>query len=118
MCAPRSLCVTDSSATEGSSVTRSAPVLHARHIARRSSARDALTRATFPSRERGGSHFETSSQKAKSPMGEIIYKTKGKIKQVAGALAGNDKLKAEGEIDELKGAVKGAVEDIKHASKR
>lgn len=51
-------------------------------------------------------------------MGEIIDKTKGKIKQVAGALAGNDKLKAEGEIDELKGAVKGAVEDIKHASKR
>ena len=37
-------------------------------------------------------------------MGEIIDKTKGKIKQAAGALAGNDKLKAEGEIDELKGA--------------
>ena len=49
-------------------------------------------------------------------MGEIIDKTKGKMKKVAGALAGNDKLKAEGEIDELKGAVKGAVENSKLAS--
>jgi uncharacterized protein YjbJ (UPF0337 family) len=50
-------------------------------------------------------------------MGEIIDKTKGKIKQVAGTLAGNDKLKADGEVDELKGKAKGAVEDIKHAVK-
>jgi uncharacterized protein YjbJ (UPF0337 family) len=51
-------------------------------------------------------------------MGEIIDKAKGKIKQVAGALAGKDKLKSEGEVDELKGKAKGAVEDIKHAVKR
>jgi uncharacterized protein YjbJ (UPF0337 family) len=50
-------------------------------------------------------------------MGEIIDKTKGKIKQVAGTLAGDEKLKAEGEVDELKGKVKGAVEDVKHAVK-
>ncbi len=51
-------------------------------------------------------------------MGEIIDKTKGKIKQVAGALSGNDKLKIEGEVDELKGAVKGAVKTIKHATQK
>jgi uncharacterized protein YjbJ (UPF0337 family) len=48
-------------------------------------------------------------------MGEIVDKAKGKIKQVTGILTGNDKLKAEGEGDELKGKVKGAVEDVKHA---
>jgi uncharacterized protein YjbJ (UPF0337 family) len=51
-------------------------------------------------------------------MGEILDKTKGKIKQVAGTVVGNDKLKADGELDELKGNAKGAVEDIKHAVKR
>jgi len=51
-------------------------------------------------------------------MGQIIDKTKGKIKQIAGTVAGNDKLKASGELDELKGNAKGAVVDIKHAVKR
>jgi uncharacterized protein YjbJ (UPF0337 family) len=50
-------------------------------------------------------------------MGEIIDKTKGKIKQVAGTVAGNDKLKADGQLDELKGNAKGAVEEIKRAVK-
>jgi uncharacterized protein YjbJ (UPF0337 family) len=50
-------------------------------------------------------------------MGEIIDRTKGKIKQVTGTLTGNDKLKAEGEVDELKGKVKGTVEDVKQAIK-
>jgi uncharacterized protein YjbJ (UPF0337 family) len=51
-------------------------------------------------------------------MGEIIDKAKGKMKQVAGTVAGNDKLKADGELVELKGNAKGAVEDIKQAVKR
>ena len=50
-------------------------------------------------------------------MGEIIDKAKGKIKQVAGALAGDKKLEREGKVDEAKGKVKGAVEDVKHAVK-
>src|ERR1019366_7981431 len=56
-------------------------------------------------------------RKREIPMGEIIDKTKGKIKQVAGTLTGKDKLKADGKLDELKGRAKGAVEDIKHAAK-
>jgi hypothetical protein len=36
-------------------------------------------------------------------MGEIIDNAKGKIKQVAGTLTSKDKLKADGELDELKG---------------
>gem|GEM_PF-850902 len=60
---------------------------------------------------------DVHSQKARNPMGEIIDKTKGKIKQVAGTVAGNDKLKVDGELDELRGNAKGAVEDIKHAVK-
>jgi uncharacterized protein YjbJ (UPF0337 family) len=60
---------------------------------------------------------DNHSQKARNPMGEIIDRTKGKIKRVAGTVAGNDKLKAQGDVDELKGNAKGAVEDIKHAVK-
>jgi uncharacterized protein YjbJ (UPF0337 family) len=50
-------------------------------------------------------------------MGEIIDKTKGKIKQAVGSLTGDEKLKREGEKDELKGELKGAVKDVKHAVK-
>jgi uncharacterized protein YjbJ (UPF0337 family) len=50
-------------------------------------------------------------------MGEIIDKTKGKIKEVAGALTGNKTLKAKGELDEAKGALKGAAENLKHSIK-
>jgi len=50
-------------------------------------------------------------------MGEIIDKVKGKVKQAAGALSGDKHLKREGEVDETKGHVKGAVEDVKHAVK-
>lgn len=50
-------------------------------------------------------------------MGEIIDKAKGKIKQAVGAVTGDKKLEREGKIDEVKGDVKGAVEDIKHAVK-
>ena len=50
-------------------------------------------------------------------MGEIIDKVKGKIKQVAGSLSGDKKLEREGKVAEAKGALKGAVEDVKHAVK-
>ena len=50
-------------------------------------------------------------------MGELIDKVKGKIKQATGSLTGNKKLEQEGQVDEAKGKVKGAVEDIKHAVK-
>ena len=50
-------------------------------------------------------------------MGEIIDKVKGKIKQAAGSLTGDKKLVDEGKVDEAKGKVKGAVEEVKHAVK-
>jgi uncharacterized protein YjbJ (UPF0337 family) len=50
-------------------------------------------------------------------MGELIDKAVGKIKQPAGALAGNEKLEREGKLDEAKGNVKGAVEEAKRALK-
>ena len=50
-------------------------------------------------------------------MGELIDKVKGKVKQAAGNLTGDKKLQHEGEIDEAKGNLKGAVEDVKHAVK-
>ena len=50
-------------------------------------------------------------------MGELIDKTKGKIKQAAGALSGNKKLEREGRVDGAKGQLKGAVENVKHAVK-
>ena len=50
-------------------------------------------------------------------MGEIIDKVKGKLKQAAGVAVGDKKLQNQGEIDEAKGKVKGAVEEVKHAVK-
>ena len=51
-------------------------------------------------------------------MGEMIDKSKGKVKQAVGDLTGNEKLKREGERDELKGQIKGAVKDVKRAVKK
>jgi uncharacterized protein YjbJ (UPF0337 family) len=53
----------------------------------------------------------------RSRMGEIIDRTKGKIKQAVGALTGDKRLKREGERDELKGRVKGVAKDVKRAVK-
>lgn len=50
-------------------------------------------------------------------MGEIIDKVKGKIKQAAGAAAGDKRLETEGKVDEAKGRAKGALEEAKHAVK-
>jgi uncharacterized protein YjbJ (UPF0337 family) len=50
-------------------------------------------------------------------MGEIIDKVKGKIKKATGGVIGDQRLVQEGQIDEAKGSVKGAVEDVKHAIK-
>ena len=50
-------------------------------------------------------------------MGEIIDKTKGKIKQAMGDLTDDEKLKREGEVDVAKGRVEGAIADVKAASK-
>jgi uncharacterized protein YjbJ (UPF0337 family) len=50
-------------------------------------------------------------------MGEIIDKVKGKIKKTAGAVIGDQRLVQDGQIDEAKGSVKGAVEDVKHGIK-
>lgn len=51
-------------------------------------------------------------------MGEIIDKTKGRIKQAIGSLTGHEDLKREGQNDERKGAVKGALADVKQAIKK
>lgn len=48
-------------------------------------------------------------------MGEIIDKVKGKVKRAAGKLTGDKRLEREGRVDEAKGKVKGAAEEIKHA---
>jgi uncharacterized protein YjbJ (UPF0337 family) len=47
-------------------------------------------------------------------MGELIDKVKGKIKQAEGGLTGDRSKQVEGYIEEKKGQVKEAVEDIKH----
>jgi uncharacterized protein YjbJ (UPF0337 family) len=50
-------------------------------------------------------------------MGELIDKTKGKIKQATGALTGNKKLEREGRVDTAKGNAKGAFENAKQSVK-
>lgn len=46
-------------------------------------------------------------------MGELIDKAKGKIKQVEGELTGDRSRKAEGVVDEKKGDLKEAFENVK-----
>jgi uncharacterized protein YjbJ (UPF0337 family) len=53
----------------------------------------------------------------REPMGEIIDKVKGKVKQAAGKMARDKDLEREGKVDETKGDVKGVAEDVKHAVK-
>jgi uncharacterized protein YjbJ (UPF0337 family) len=48
-------------------------------------------------------------------MGEVVDKTKGKIKQAAGVLSGDKKLEREGKVDRARGQIEGAVDDVKHA---
>lgn len=50
-------------------------------------------------------------------MGEFTDKAKGKIKQAVGKVTNNDELVAEGQLDEAKGNIKGAVNDVKDAAK-
>jgi uncharacterized protein YjbJ (UPF0337 family) len=50
-------------------------------------------------------------------MGELIDKSKGRVKQAAGKLIGNKKLEREGERDELKGKIEGVVERVEHELK-
>jgi uncharacterized protein YjbJ (UPF0337 family) len=50
-------------------------------------------------------------------MGEIVNKSKGRIKQAIGALAGNRKLQREGRKDEFKGKVEGVAKKLKAARK-
>jgi uncharacterized protein YjbJ (UPF0337 family) len=50
-------------------------------------------------------------------MSELINKSKGKIKQAVGGLTGDQELEREGQRDERKGQVEGAVADLKHAVK-
>jgi uncharacterized protein YjbJ (UPF0337 family) len=50
-------------------------------------------------------------------MGEFMDKLKGRFKSVSGKATGDRRLEAEGERDELKGKVKGGVEEVKHGVK-
>jgi uncharacterized protein YjbJ (UPF0337 family) len=46
-------------------------------------------------------------------MGENLDKAKGRVKQAAGDLTDDDRLKQEGKGDEMAGKVKGAVDTLK-----
>jgi uncharacterized protein YjbJ (UPF0337 family) len=50
-------------------------------------------------------------------MGELTDKAKGKAKQMGGIATGDRELEAEGKVDESKGKVKGAFEDVKQGIK-
>lgn len=50
-------------------------------------------------------------------MGEWNDKLKGKVKETVGVATGDRELEAEGKKDSAKGALKGAVEDVKRVIK-
>jgi uncharacterized protein YjbJ (UPF0337 family) len=49
-------------------------------------------------------------------VGGTVDKAKGRIKEAAGALADDDKLRNEGKLDQATGKVKDAVEKVKAAA--
>jgi len=50
-------------------------------------------------------------------MGELIDKTKGKVKESVGTATGDRRLESEGKADTMKGKIKGAVETAKQRVK-
>ena len=44
--------------------------------------------------------------------GKNVDKAKGRVKESAGALTGDRSLKNKGRVDQAKGSVKGAVDDV------
>lgn len=70
-----------------------------------------------PARRVTTQRHHIASQHSEEPMGELIDKAKGKIKQAAGAATGNKKLEREGRVDTAKGNAKGAFEKAKQAVK-
>ena len=50
-------------------------------------------------------------------MGELTDKVKGKVKEVAGAAAGDESLENEGKLDQAKGSMKKAGENLKDRAK-
>jgi uncharacterized protein YjbJ (UPF0337 family) len=51
-------------------------------------------------------------------MGAILDKLKGRLKRTQGAVTGDRMKEAEGHFDELKGKVKGKIEEVKKDIKR
>ena len=47
-----------------------------------------------------------------------VDKTKGAVKDAAGAATGNKKLQAEGKVDKAKGTARGAAGDVKDAARK
>ncbi len=47
-----------------------------------------------------------------------LEQAKGKLKEVAGEVVGNDRLKAEGEVDQVAGKTEATVGDAKESVKR
>jgi uncharacterized protein YjbJ (UPF0337 family) len=47
-----------------------------------------------------------------------VQKTKGKVKEAAGKVTGNDSLRAKGKTDQRKSDLKGAGEKVKDAFKK
>lgn len=47
-----------------------------------------------------------------------LEQAKGKLKEVAGEVVGNDRLKAEGEVDQVAGKTEAKVGDAKESVKR
>lgn len=46
-----------------------------------------------------------------------VEQASGKVKEVAGRVVGNDRLKAEGQVDQVKGKVQANIGDAKKAVK-
>ena len=56
----------------------------------------------------------TTTDKAKN----TAQQAKGKLKETVGKVSGNDKLRAEGKADQVKGSIKQAGEKLKDAFKK
>jgi len=67
--------------------------------------------------DRGVSQLKEDAMSAENKMEAGMDKVKGRVKEAAGKLTDNERLEAEGKVDQAKGDVKSAAEKAKDAVK-
>ncbi len=61
---------------------------------------------------------DKGADRASSGIGSAVDQVKGRVKEAAGDLTDNDRLRREGKVDQASGGLKGFIDKIKNAINR